>query len=140
MPSNKAKGSKAERELLRILTENGWRAVRVAGSGVNDDSPCDLLAARAGSKGYTIEAKSSKKNRIYITKQQIEDFVLFSMMIGLTPIIAVRFNYEGWLFLEPSLLEDSGKNWVISLERAKSQGKRFGQFFEDHSSSTNSNL
>lgn len=130
MPSNKAKGSKAERELLRIFTENGWRAVRVAGSGVNDDSPCDLLAAKMGKKGHTIEAKSSKKDRIYITKQQIEDFILFSANIGLQPVIAVRFNYEGWLFLEPSLLEDSGKHWVVSLENAKTRGRRFGQFFE----------
>lgn len=128
--SNKAKGSKAERELLGMLTENGFRAARVAGSGVNDDSPCDLIAAKLGKKGFVIEAKSSKKNRIYITKSQIEDFVLFANMIGLLPVIAARFNYEGWLFLKPEQLEDSGKNWVIPLEKAKSEGKKFGQFFE----------
>ena len=128
--SNKAKGSRVERELLSLLTENGWRCVRVAGSGVNDDSPCDLMAAKLGKKAYTIEAKSSKKTSIYITKRQIEDFILFSSTMGLIPVIAVRFNYEGWLFLSPHDLRDSGKNWVISLESAKSLGKRFGQFFE----------
>ena len=130
MPSNKQKGSKAERELLQLLTENGWRSVRVAGSGVNDNSPCDLLAAKLGRKGFTIEAKSSKKSLIYITKQQIEDFILFSNMIGLNPVIALRFNYEGWLFITPDQLEDTGKFWVISLKKAKEQGKRFSQFFE----------
>ena len=130
MPSNKQKGSKAERELLQLLTENGWRSVRVAGSGVNDNSPCDLLAAKLGRKGFTIEAKSSKKSSIYITKQQIEDFILFSNMIGLNPVIALRFNYEGWLFITPDQLEDTGKFWVISLKKAKEQGKRFSQFFE----------
>jgi Holliday junction resolvase len=128
--SNKAKGSKAERELLQILTENGWRAVRVAGSGVNDDSPCDLIAAKVGKRGFVIEAKSSKKNRIYITKAQIEDFVLFSSIIGLKPAIALRFNYEGWLFISPEQLEDTGKYFAVSLEKAKSEGKKFGQFFE----------
>src|SRR3989344_8504955 len=123
MPSNKQKGSKAERELLQLLTENGWRSVRVAGSGVNDNSPCDLLAAKLGRKGFTIEAKSSKKSLIYITKQQIEDFILFSNMIGLNPVIALRFNYEGWLFITPDQLEDTGKFWVISLKKAKEQGK-----------------
>ncbi len=128
--SNKAKGSNAERELVKLFTENGWRAARIAGSGVNDDSPCDLIAAKAGKKGFTIEAKSSKKDSIYITKQQIEDFMLFSSQLGLTPVIAVRFTYDGWLFLKPSLLKDSGKFWVVSRETAKNQGQRFGQFFD----------
>ncbi len=128
--SNKAKGSKAERELLKIFTENGWRAARVAGSGVNDDSPCDLIAGKMGKKGYTIEAKSSKSKYIYITKEQISDFMVFSDMIGLDPVIAVRFNREGWIFVHPNHLQDSGKNWVISLNKAKENGLKFSQFFE----------
>ena len=129
--SNKAKGSRVERELLAILTENNWRATRTAGSGVNDDSPCDLIAGKMGRKGFAIEVKSSKKNRIYITKEQIQDFIMFTNMIGLKPAIAVRFNYEGWLFLDPKYLEDSGKYWVVSLENAKEKGQKFGQFFEN---------
>ncbi|MBX4196889.1 hypothetical protein KW805_04850 [Candidatus Pacearchaeota archaeon] len=130
--SNKAKGANAERELVRLFTEQGWRAVRVAGSGVNDDSPCDIIAAKSGRHGYTIEAKSSKSARIYITRQQIQDFMLFSHNIGLTPVIAVRFNRQGWIFLDPSFLVDSGKNWVISLETALEKGKRFSQFFDHY--------
>ena len=63
--SNKAKGSRVERELIKYFTEKGWRAVRVAGSGVNEDSPCDLIIGKAKRKGFTIEAKSSKKSTIY---------------------------------------------------------------------------
>ena len=128
--SNKAKGSKAERELLEIFTQNSWRAVRVAGSGVNDNSPCDLIAAKLGKKGFAIEAKSSKNTSIYISRAQVEDFVVFANILGLQPVIAVRFNREGWLFISPSLLQDSGKNWVISLKTAKEKGQRFSQFFE----------
>jgi Holliday junction resolvase len=128
--SNKAKGSRVERELVEYFTENNWRAVRVAGSGVKDESPCDMIAAKIGKRGYVVEVKSSKKDRIYISKEQIEDFVKFSHMIGLSAVIAVRFNYEGWLFITPSQLEDTGKYWVISLEKAKSEGKKFSQFFE----------
>ncbi len=131
MPNNKSKGSKAERELLRIFTENSWRAARVAGSGVNDDSPCDLIAGKLGKRGYTIEAKSSKKTSIYISKEQISDFVLFSNIIGLTPVIAVRFNRVGWFFISPQQLKDTGNNWVISLKTVQEEGKRFSQFFED---------
>ncbi len=128
--SNKAKGSKAERELVRLFTENGWRAARVAGSGVSDDSPCDIIAAKIKRKGFTIEAKSSKKSTIYITKRQIEDFLLFSNILGLKPALALRFNYQGWLFLDPKHLKDSGKNWAVSLRTAKEKGQRFSQFFE----------
>lgn len=128
--SNKAKGSKAERELLQIFTDNGWRGIRVAGSGTNENSHCDLIAGKVGRRGYTIEAKSSKKSSIYITKEQIENFVIFSNILGLSPVLAARFNYEGWLFLTPEQLEDSGKYWVIHLKRAKEVGKKFGQFFE----------
>ena len=128
--SNKAKGSKAERELVQILTDNGWRAARVAGSGVNDNSPCDILAGKHGKGGFAIEAKSSKKSRIYITKSQIEDFLMFADMRGIKPVIATRFNREGWHFISPEQLEDTGNNWVVSLESVKTVGKRFGQFFE----------
>lgn len=131
MPKNKAKGSKAERELIKMFTEHGWRAVRVAGSGVNDDSPCDVIVGKIGRGAYTIEAKSSKKSSIYISKQQIEDFVLFSNAMGLQPVIAARFNYEGWIFLTLDQLRDSGKNWVVNLEAAKKDGKKFGQFFDN---------
>ena len=130
--SNKAKGSRVERELIQLFTQNGWRAVRVAGSGVGEDSPCDLLAAKLGKKGYAIEVKSSKKTTIYITKQQIEDFVLFASIIGLTPVIALRFNREGWFFIDPKKhLKDTGKFWAVSKETAKEKGKRFSNFFEN---------
>jgi Holliday junction resolvase len=129
--SNKSKGSNAERELVSLFTENGWRAVRVAGSGVNDESPCDIIVGKIGQKGYAIEAKSSRSNYVYIKKSQIEDFLLFSSVIGLKPAIAVRFTYEGWLFLAPEQIQDSGKNFVIYRKKAIIEGKKFSQFFEN---------
>lgn len=129
--SNKAKGSRAERELIKLFTEHCWRAVRVAGSGVNEDSPCDLIVGKLGRKGFAIEAKSSKKSSIYITKQQMQDFILFTNLIGLKPALALRFNYQGWIFLEPKYLKDTGKYWAVSLKSAQEKGKRFSQFFEE---------
>ncbi len=129
--SNKAKGSRMERELLKLFTEKGWRAARVAGSGTNENTFCDLIAGKDGIGGFVLEVKSSKKDRIYITKQQINDFIVFSDIMGLRAVIAVRFNREGWLFLNPGDMEDSGKYWVINLNMAKEKGKRFSQFFED---------
>ena len=127
---NKEKGANAERELLKIFCENNWRAVRVAGSGLMDDSPCDLLAGKAGERKFCIECKTSKKTSKYISKKQIEDFIIFSEIFGLKPIIAMRFNREGWFFLNPKSLQDSGKNFCITLEDCQKAGKRFGQAFE----------
>ena len=128
--SNKSKGSKAERELLDIFTDHSWRAARVAGSGTNENTFCDLIAGKSG-KAYAVEAKSSKGPRIYITKQQIDDFLQFSTVMGLTPVLAARFNREGWFFLTPQQLQDSGKYWVVNLENIRSQALRFGQFFRE---------
>jgi len=126
--SNKEKGSKAERELYQMFIENGYRAVRVAGSGMAENTSCDLIAGKKGKK-YAIEVKASKNSAKYISKKQIEEFLIFSEIFGLKPIVAVRFNRHGWFFLNPKYLEDSGKNWRISLDSARKKGKRFGQMF-----------
>ena len=77
MPGNKAKGSKCERELFELFVANGYRAVRVAGSGTMENAECDLIAGKKGKK-FAIEAKSSKKTTKYISKKQINDFMIFS--------------------------------------------------------------
>lgn len=131
MPKNKSKGSKIERELFMKFVENGYRAVRVAGSGMMENADCDLIAGKFGKKkAYTIEVKSSKKPVKYISKDQINRFIVFSEIIGLKPVIALRFNREGWLFITPKHLTDCGKNWVITLEKARKKGKKFAQFFK----------
>ncbi len=132
--SNKSKGSTMERELVKLFTSKGWRAARVAGSGVGDDSPCDIIAGKVGRKGVCVEVKSSRKETIYITKAQIEDFLLFSSMIGTRPVIALRFLREGWLFIDPSDLRDSGKLLAIHLRDARVKGKKFNQYFGEETS------
>ena len=131
MPHNKAKGSKIERELFQVFVDNHFRAVRVAGSGVMENAECDIIAGKKGSGKYAVEVKSSKAQTKYITKEQIEKFIIFADIFGLKPVIALRFNREGWLFLNPKYLRDSGKNFVITLEEAKKKGKRFSQFFKE---------
>ncbi|MBD3252144.1 Holliday junction resolvase [Candidatus Pacearchaeota archaeon] len=128
MPKNKSKGSKTERELLQIFIDNNYRAVRVAGSGVMENSDCDLIAGKKGSK-YAVEVKASKKPVKYITKQQIENFMIFSEIFGLKPVIAVRFDRLGWFFINPKYLKECGKNWMVNIETARKKGRRFSQFF-----------
>lgn len=125
---NKEKGANAERELYQMFIDANYRAVRVAGSGMMENTSCDLIAGKKGRK-YCIEVKASKKQTKYITKKQIEEFMIFSHIFGLTPVIAIRFNRIGWFFIHPKYLEDSGKNWALTLQTAQKKGKRFSQFF-----------
>ena len=128
MPNNKSKGTKVERELFQMFISNSYRAVRVAGSGMMDKADCDIIAGKRGKK-YCIEVKASKKPIKYISKKQIEEFIVFSDIFKLKPVIAVRFNRLGWFFLKPEHLIDSGRNFVVGLELARKKGKRFSQFF-----------
>ena len=94
-----------------------------------ENADCDLIAGKKGKK-FAIEVKSSKKPVKYISKEQINNFIVFSEIFGLKPIIALRFNREGWLFINPKYLRDTGKNWVITLKEAQKKGKKFSQFFK----------
>ena len=129
MPKNKSKGSKVERELYQIFVDNNFRAVRVAGSGTMENADCDIIAGKKGNGKYAIEVKASKKPVKYISKEQIENFMIFSDIFGLKPVIAIRFNQIGWFFLHPKHLRDSGKNFVVNLKMCREKGKRFAQFF-----------
>ncbi len=126
---NKEKGANAERELLKKFVEEGWMAIRVAGSGILPDPSCDLIAGRK-SKKYCIEVKSIKTNRKYLDKRQMEQFMIFSQIFGLKPILALRFNREGWFFLHPKNLKKTKGSFSIDLDTARKKGKRFGQAFE----------
>ncbi len=125
---NKEKGANAERELLKKFIEEGWMAIRVAGSGILPDPSCDLIAGKKRKK-YCIECKTTKTKKKYLDKEQIEQFMLFSEIFGLKPTLAIRFNREGWFFLHPKYLEKTKKGLAISLELARNKGKRFGQAF-----------
>ena len=132
--SNKAKGSKTERELYQMFVDNHYRAVRVAGSGTMENADCDIIAGKkGGGRKYCVEAKSCKKLPKYISKDQINRFMTFSEIFGLKPVIAIRINRIGWIFLNPKDMDESPKNWTINNEIIIKKGKKFSQFFEEKS-------
>ena len=103
-------------------------AIRVAGSGILPDPSCDLIAGKKRKK-CCIEVKAIKGTKKYLDKKQIQSFILFSEIFGLKPLLALRFNREGWFFLHPKYLEKTGRGFSISLEKARKKGKRFAQAF-----------
>ena len=115
---NKKKGIAAERELYHLLWGKEFAVVRVAGSGSMPEPSCDLLAGN-GLNSYAIEVKTSREKRKYITKEQMTDFLHFAKKFGVQPILAFKFLRTEWLFVKPEHLDDCGKNFAISIDRAK---------------------
>lgn len=116
-----------------MMCDANFACVRVAGSGLmshssqaSDDS-CDLLAGKFKKK-YAIEVKSCKSRKRYLDKQQIENFLIFSEIFGLQPIIAIKFNRQGWFFMKPKDIERTKTGLAVSLETAKKRGMTFDEF------------
>ena len=128
--ANKHKGANAERELLHMLSANGFAVVRVAGSGMIAETACDLIAGNS-SKKFAIECKTSKEKKRYIDKQQMADLKEFAKKFGFPPLVAVKFNRQGWWFIEPEGLEDTGKGLAISLDNIKIKGKSFDDLLKN---------
>lgn len=124
---NKEKGANSERELLHMLWQNGFACARVAGSGKIPEPSCDLIAGKFKKK-YAIECKTSKNKKRYIDSKQISDLFVFSEILGLIPIIAVKFSRQPWFFVSPQDLEKTESCLAISLENAQKKGKTFDEF------------
>jgi len=120
-----------ERELIALLWPAGFACIRSAGSGRTRHPNPDILAAN-GKRVYAIECKSSAQDEIRFEKSQLDDLVSFSVFFNAHPVVAVRFNHNGWLFLTPELLErtESG-NVKISMDYARTNGSSFDVFFKD---------
>jgi len=124
---NKEKGAAAERELLHMLWQKGFACVRVAGSGSTTELACDLIAGKKEKK-FAIECKTCKESKRYLNPEQIKDLLKFSEILGLTPIVAIKFNHKGWWFIEPEKLENTGKVLAMSVEEIAKKGISFEDF------------
>lgn len=111
--STKAKGSNAERELIHLLWEHGFAAIRVAGSGSMKHASPDVLAGKDG-RVIAFECKSITDGIRYIPKEEIDQLLEFSRRFGAESYIAVRFNRKEWHFL---LTEEIGKKATLKLSK-----------------------
>ena len=119
--NRKAKGTRGERELIKVFNENGWSAIRAAGSGSSPYPSPDILAGNA-SRRVAIECKVTKDQRKYLLTEEIEQLQTFSRRFGAESWIGVRFPSEQWYFLMLEDLEKTETHWVISLELARRRG------------------
>ena len=122
--SVKTKGSNAERELLHMFWSKQWACLRSAGSGSmkypGPDLPVGNLVRR-----MAIECKSTKEDKIYLNKHDVEQLSEFSKVFDARPLFAVKFLRKGWLFLNLEDLEKTPKGYVIELKAAELRGISF---------------
>lgn len=121
MLNRKAKGTRGERELIRIFNERGWSAIRAAGSGSSRYPSPDILAGNA-IRRLAIECKVTKDQKKYLTSEEIEQLRVFSQRFGAESWIGVHFPGEEWYFLMLEDLEQTGSSFAASLELARRRG------------------
>jgi holliday junction resolvase Hjr len=120
----KAKGSKAERELIHMFWDNGFAAVRAAGSGSTTQASPDLIVGN-GKVFFAIECKASTSHSKYLDKDEINQLDYFANCFGARAFIAMRFNNEPWYFLRLTDLKVTSKSYLASMELAKKKGLTF---------------
>ncbi len=111
-----AKGSRAERELIRMFEEAGYSVIRAAGSGFFSRCP-DLLVFKRG-KQYGFESKFWNKNTLSLKKSQVEGLFRWEENTGITTMIAWKINRIGWRFIPIHLLKENPKSYTISKSTA----------------------
>ena len=121
-----AKGDRRERELVNKLDEAGFAVMRAPASGSATERELPDVLAGNSELFYSIEAKSSAGDPIYLTGEEVYALVYFSRNFGAKPRIAVRFDREDWYFFHPDdLYQTDGGNYRVKKETALADGVDF---------------
>ena len=96
----KKRGYDAERQLVHMLREHGYKAIRVPVSAPSNEPLPDVFAVKDDSI-LSIEVKAQTRY-IYVKRAQIMKLFEFLEMHKIYPrryaIIAAKFKYKGWCF------------------------------------------
>jgi Holliday junction resolvase len=117
------KGSREERDLVRILWEKNFAAMRAPASGGATKKPLPDVLAGNGDIYLAIEVKTTTKDRIYIDSQKISGLCEFSDIFGAQPYVGIKFKYKKWLFLAPDdLIMTKSENYRLDKDLAFEKG------------------
>jgi holliday junction resolvase Hjr len=128
---SKAKGSNAERDLIRMFWAAGWAAIRSAGSGSMQFPSPDVLAGNK-IRRLAVEVKATKENKKYFSSEEVKQLQDFSSYFGAEPWFAIKFPGSFWVFINPEDLEKTQENFAFSKENAKTRGLSFEEMTKDY--------
>lgn len=108
------KGSRAERELVNRLWRSGFAVMRSPASGSGRKHPQPDVLASDGDRIVGIETKSTSGETVYISKEEVKKLKNFCNSFGCDPLIGVRFDRKGWLFVRPRDCEETKKSLKVT--------------------------
>ena len=120
----KAKGIRAERELVGMFWDSDWAATRVAGSGNTTLPSTDVIAGKNG-RTLALECRTVNNDRIYIDKEKVNGMLEFTKKSGYEGWFAIKFDRKGWFFLPCHKI----KNYM-NLDHLEQNAKSFKDLLE----------
>lgn len=108
------KGMKFERDLIHMFWENGYAALRTAGSGAARYPTPDIVAGN-GSNFIALEVKKRSSLPVYLTENEVRELVMFSNLFGASAYIAVKIPRKEWKFVDIEQLK-KGKSYRVDEE------------------------
>jgi holliday junction resolvase len=122
------KGTREERDLVKMLWEANCAAMRAPASGGATKKPLPDVIAGNGSIYLAIEVKSSSLERIYINSEKIEGLREFSDIFGAKPYVGAKFKNKKWRFIGLDDLERTkAQNYKIDRDLAFKKGIEFDE-------------
>ncbi len=117
------KGSREERELVKMLWDADCAAMRAPASGGATKKPLPDVIAGNGEIYLAIEVKSTSSDRIYINSDKIDALVEFSDIFGALPYVGAKFKREKWRFVSiKHLYKTKKENYRVNKELAFEKG------------------
>lgn len=126
MPAT-SKGVRGEREIIKLLWENGYAAIRSPASGAAVKTPRpDIIAGSAKMrKIIAMELKVTEKETLYLPKEKLQDLSRFSRTFGCEAYLGVKFTggRHPWMFISLKTLLGVRKNSLkITYPYAQANG------------------
>jgi len=114
-------GTLAENDLLGRFWDHGFAAIRSAGSGSMRHPGPDLLVGK-GRRVFAVECKKTKEKVKYLPKEEMDALLSFSRLFGAESYLAVQFGSDDWLLVALEDLDQTGRSYRITKEKATLKG------------------
>jgi Holliday junction resolvase len=122
------KGSRVERELVKMLWNADCAAMRAPASGGATKKPLPDIIAGNGKIYLAIEVKSTSADHIYINSEKITGLKEFSEIFGAEPYLGAKFKNKKWRFVHiDDLAKTRGDNYKVTVDLAFSEGLEFDE-------------
>jgi len=122
------KGSRVERELVKMLWNADCAAMRAPASGGATKKPLPDIIAGNGKVYLAIEVKSTSADHIYINSEKITGLKEFSEIFGAEPYLGAKFKNKKWRFVHiHDLAKTRGDNYKVTVDLAFSKGLEFDE-------------